>query len=412
MPPLVAGKSIGVLEHNASKLTASYAVIDTALGNDVAKMIEFECLRISHGFKALEYEPIDIKAAQKDGENYRGGWRIKRFKIVETSAVSIPANEDAIITGHSKGLFEHPFVKAMAMKKFEARPVIVPTGGEVPKETKDAGSCGCGTKDTKTDTKGMKGPIMMPLPPLEGSFESIGMKLEHELEEWLPNNLPKGADTIDPWDEVCIIATFADKVVACTFGWTPTPKSCYEVDWSMENGEPTPKGEPRPVEITTSVTSSAEKAYAAKHHFVPRTKDGKTTLVPAGADQVKMYLSKAKKGKLEDAKTLVNDVAKADGTTVTSKTLLEKAAGLIGDVIDTASTEPEEYNDTGEPKSVPADLSAVSVPDLGKHLSARLFLDDAVLPAAKAVREDLDQMIALVEKDKADRDIEAFLSNQ
>jgi hypothetical protein len=153
-------------------------------------------------------------------------------------------------------------------------------------------------------------------------------------------------------------------------------------------------------------------AYAAKHHFVPRTKDGKTTLVPAGADQVKMYLSKAKKGKLEDAKTLVNDVAKADGTTVTSKTLLEKAAGLIGDVIDTASTEPEEYNDTGEPKSVPADLSAVSVPDLGKHLSARLFLDDAVLPAAKAVREDLDQMIALVEKDKADRDIEAFLSNQ
>ncbi len=101
-PAQPIGKYVGTVDQDSERLVAKYQVADTPLGRDAAALMKLGVLRISHGFRPLEYEP------RKDGS---GGYHFKRYEMVETSLVSIPANTDAQILSLSAKSFETPAVR-------------------------------------------------------------------------------------------------------------------------------------------------------------------------------------------------------------------------------------------------------------------------------------------------------------
>ena len=101
-PAQPVGKLLGVVERDDEKIVAKYALLDTELGRDVLTLMKAGVLRISHGFRPLEYE-------QRKGSS--GGYEFRKYEIVETSLVSIPANTDAEIVSLSTKSFESQPVK-------------------------------------------------------------------------------------------------------------------------------------------------------------------------------------------------------------------------------------------------------------------------------------------------------------
>lgn len=127
------GKFIEVTSRNDRKLAARFAVVDTELGRDAAKLFKFGSLRISHGFAPEDFEPLDE-------DRPWDGWRIKSFEIMETSGVSVPSNVDAQLLGidweksfekeldgvrslYGRGEFESGMVKHWAKHIHDSRPV-------------------------------------------------------------------------------------------------------------------------------------------------------------------------------------------------------------------------------------------------------------------------------------------------
>lgn len=108
VPLMPCGKVVKQLSKTASRLMARCAVADTELGRDVAVLVEFGGLRISHGFKPAEWEPL------QDDKGQAVGMRFLKFKVLEVSVVSVPSNEDAIILAHSRAKLHNPALKAWA----------------------------------------------------------------------------------------------------------------------------------------------------------------------------------------------------------------------------------------------------------------------------------------------------------
>lgn len=118
MLPMPVGKMIKVLKHTSKILKVSTAVIESSLGLDVAALIEFGALRISHGFLPYKYEPIERKS---NGDGPMPGYDIKSFEILEESFVTVPSNTDAIITAYSRGKLCSPVAKHWAKHYFDGR---------------------------------------------------------------------------------------------------------------------------------------------------------------------------------------------------------------------------------------------------------------------------------------------------
>lgn len=100
MPSAPIGKVLG---HSISTAKTAAGEIDAVLfkcgimdvgkglGRDTALLIEMGAMRNSHGFDAIEAAPI--KGA---------GWHVKKYRTFEISAVTLPANSDAVFTEYSK----------------------------------------------------------------------------------------------------------------------------------------------------------------------------------------------------------------------------------------------------------------------------------------------------------------------
>lgn len=108
------GKLVSVISQTDKSIIVRNAIIDNEFGRDVAQLVEFGALRISHGFAPKTFAPL------KDG-----GWHIKEFDVLEVSVVSVPANPSAVITAFSRGKLHHPLVKGWAKKHFDERPTTV-----------------------------------------------------------------------------------------------------------------------------------------------------------------------------------------------------------------------------------------------------------------------------------------------
>lgn len=101
------GKMIGIVEHREDLLKTRIGILDFDFGRDVAKMIEFGMLQISHGFDPTEYEPLE-------GDK---GWHFKEFEIFEISGVSVPSNRDAQIETFTQKEFKPESEPVKAWRK-------------------------------------------------------------------------------------------------------------------------------------------------------------------------------------------------------------------------------------------------------------------------------------------------------
>lgn len=95
------GKLVKQIKHTSDALQARFVIADTALGRDAATLVKLGALRISHGFEPTDWEAMD------DEE----GYLFKAFNIFEVSLVSLPSNEDAVVTALAGKSFDSPLMR-------------------------------------------------------------------------------------------------------------------------------------------------------------------------------------------------------------------------------------------------------------------------------------------------------------
>lgn len=95
------GKMLGIVEQNSNHVIAKYAIADTELGRDAAKLVRLGALRKSHGFFPVpgKFEPLE-STKRADGSVKISGYDIKACDVYESSLVSIPANAGARVLRH------------------------------------------------------------------------------------------------------------------------------------------------------------------------------------------------------------------------------------------------------------------------------------------------------------------------
>jgi hypothetical protein len=161
VPLLNIGKYVRNNARSDKRINNRYAIIDNEAGRDAAQLAEFGALRLSHGFIPLEFDPRE-KDKNDDGKPYQfPGWHVRKYKTLETSLVSIPSNEDGIITAFSRAKLHHPLIKAHALRLWKQLPPMVRGGWDgaaahqdLPGQQKAAGcTCGAGGKATTNSHK-------------------------------------------------------------------------------------------------------------------------------------------------------------------------------------------------------------------------------------------------------------------
>jgi len=125
IPMQPIGKLVKVITQDEEQVVVRCAIADNAFGRDVAQLVEFGALRISHGFVPTKFEPIE---EDENADPWMQGWHVLEYDVLEVSTVSIPSNTDAVITGFSRGKLHHPLVKSWAQAVSRERPTMVPVG--------------------------------------------------------------------------------------------------------------------------------------------------------------------------------------------------------------------------------------------------------------------------------------------
>ncbi len=106
------GVLVKVISQDKHGIKARFAILDTKLGRDAAKMVEAGAVRISHGFVPQKIEPLYDEEYEGDGQPPITGFQIDEYDVLECSLVSIPANPEAEILEHERVKFHHPLVKS------------------------------------------------------------------------------------------------------------------------------------------------------------------------------------------------------------------------------------------------------------------------------------------------------------
>jgi HK97 family phage prohead protease len=115
---LPIGGVLKVVEQTAKSLRVVSALLDlpgnSGLTTDIAKLVEADVLRFSHGFRVLDYE----QRTDQDGKEM-DGFDVKQFEIMEASLVSVPSNVDAEVEIYSSGKFQSDMFRAHAKQVIE-----------------------------------------------------------------------------------------------------------------------------------------------------------------------------------------------------------------------------------------------------------------------------------------------------
>jgi len=126
-PTLPVGKLCGVLQQNNSLVLNHWSMADTPLATDNAPLVEMGAYRLSIGFSPKVFKSINQDSEHWEDEG-RNGWLIEKCYVAETSLVTIPAQEDAIITQVSRAKFHTDYMKAWGQKLWDLKPVTVKSG--------------------------------------------------------------------------------------------------------------------------------------------------------------------------------------------------------------------------------------------------------------------------------------------
>ncbi len=140
-PASPIGRYVETVHRDNEKVAARYEIVDTALGRDAVKLLKMGVLRISHGFRPLEFEP-------RKGST---GYHVKRFEIVETSLVSVPSNPDAQILALETKSFESLPVKAWVEHLTHQKGIAMTTATQTPPAETKAGAARCGSDQGRSD---------------------------------------------------------------------------------------------------------------------------------------------------------------------------------------------------------------------------------------------------------------------
>lgn len=130
IPMMPVGKLVQITNRSKNRVSGHFSIVDSELGRDSAQLVEFGALRLSHGFLPLEFE--QLPKGDDTPEHRFPGWHVTRFKILETSLVSVPSNEDAVITAFSRGKLFHPLIKAWAKSLRDELPARIAVPATVP----------------------------------------------------------------------------------------------------------------------------------------------------------------------------------------------------------------------------------------------------------------------------------------
>lgn len=136
-----------ILTQDKSKIIGKSELADTVLGRDAAYLAEFGALRISHGFRPREFEPMTEKHA---GEDVIIGFHVLKYEMMEVSLVSVPSNTDAVIQAFSRGKLASPHAKSWGAALDARRQKMYTTGWGIPAFKTKAGTT---VVNMKTATK-------------------------------------------------------------------------------------------------------------------------------------------------------------------------------------------------------------------------------------------------------------------
>ena len=156
LPTLPVGRVLSVVEHNDTMLKVVSVLLDmNSLTSDIAKLIEADVLRFSHGFRALEFAERKSPSQGQDPAEFIG-FDVTRFEILEASLVSVPSNVDAEIELFCRGKLESDYYRAEAKELADKRPKHV-QGASLPSAEKTAASdAKCGYVGIDYDRKPAK----------------------------------------------------------------------------------------------------------------------------------------------------------------------------------------------------------------------------------------------------------------
>jgi hypothetical protein len=312
------GKMVNMVHRSDSIIKIKNSIVDTAMGNDAATLLEFGALRTSHGFRAK-------KLSERQGKS---GCNILEYDVYESSLVPIPSNADAVVTLWSRGKLKHAVNKAWGehLKKSLATQVV---GGFTPPATK---SCECGgTKTTLVQTVAPRFPATKDLGiparmgydgqfwigvRLSKSWEWVAEELEEDAKEFLMGNGVR----LKEYASVCVLGTFEDSAIVATIsGDGDGGAAFYRCEWKMVGEEPTFTGTPTAVEL--SVKIEGEETEPEKSKLAPSLKSMVTDLL-----QTKM--SKMQLLKLGKAKTMIGYVKVAEELSPPTRAFAENAHSL------------------------------------------------------------------------------------
>lgn len=311
------GKLLAITGQTPSKVSGRFGIADLPLGRDAAVLVDFEALRISHGFQPLEFEPL---AGEKDGEEPTG-WHITKYEIMETSLVSIPSNTDAVITAFSRGKLHDPLTKAWARSLWSKKPTTVTVPRDIP-----------------SDDKGWSP---------AGSWESTRELLCEKLSDFLQQLGLAGPD-----DDCYVAYMFPKYAIVCVYVMGSGEVKHYSIDWKMESGEPAWYGEPAVVEITTQIIE-------------------RSAMNVAKAGRV---LSSKNETALKDAMEMIDEASGHKDCTKPIKALLKQAKTNLQDVLDQLTSDDGEEEQDGD-KEVVLLRDALNVVLQGKHPGVDKFIN-------------------------------------
>lgn len=341
------GKLIKVTGQNTKRVTARFAIANTPLGQEVAELVKFGALRISHGFNPEEYEERKAKKNDDDEDGEFLGWHITKYEIMEVSLVSVPSNTDAIITAIEDAKLHDPAVKAMIeqWRKDQARTTMlidVGSGKKVEvdaliRDVKPAGVDSAGSGEQRpllTEAQkellqaGIQDFYKKPVPaksyygPLDGSWEWVTATLRDSALDYLRSqSVPIPRD--DPW--VNVVATYADYAVTLLCSRNSEERA-YRLQWKLADKKPAWTGKPEEVEVTIEIRGKAA-GYS-------RLKSGRV-------------LSKANESKIVDARDNCEAIVGIDDVPRAATSLARESVAKLDSVLETVADEEEDKRPMG-----------------------------------------------------------------
>jgi hypothetical protein len=298
LPMQPIGKHLDLISQNDDRIRVKFGIVDTPLGRDAATLTKTGCLRMSQGFKPLDFEPVE-STDTKDGPVK--GWHVTKGEIREGSLVSIPSNVDGIVEAYCDGGFSTPLVKSWAKSYHDARPVQVPVNIDLSVkvngqslnakalDVKDAVAVANPDDEPTDDEPANHAPSSAgdpggladqakstePAPAGGADGENLELKLTGEESyipgsfEWASGQLRKSAanyvrasgQTVSSESWTDMVATFRKDAVVCVHEYGSDDYPCYRMKWQLTDGEPAWTGDVTEVKVQPSVV----KKMAADH---------------------------------------------------------------------------------------------------------------------------------------------------